>query len=59
MKKKTFEQALSEIELLVQKMEDENIGLEQSIKCYEKSIELISFCEKTLSDANQKITFLN
>lgn len=59
MKKRTFEQALSELELLAKKMEDENIELEQSIKCYEKSVELISFCEKILSDANQKIISIN
>ena len=59
MKKKTFEQAMSELESLAKKMEDENIELEQSIKYYEKSVELISFCEKILAEANQKIISIN
>lgn len=50
---------MSELESLAKKMEDENIELEQSIKYYEKSVELISFCEKILAEANQKIISIN
>lgn len=59
MKKKTFEQVFSELENLVSKIENENLELEESLKYYKKSCDLINFCEKLLLDAKQKITDIN
>lgn len=59
MKKKTFEQVFSELENLVSKIENENLELEESLKYYKKSCDLINICEKLLSDAKQKITDIN
>lgn len=59
MKKITFEQAFSELESLAVKIKDENLELEQSLKYYEKAQNLINYCEKILSEAEQKITDIN
>lgn len=56
MKKKTFEQAFLELENLVSKIENENLELEELLKYYQKSCNLIDFCEKLLLDTKQKIT---
>ena len=55
-KKLTFEEAFSELEMLALKMENENLGLEESMKCYQKANNLYKFCEKMLKNADQKIT---
>lgn len=59
MKKKTFEEAFSELENLTSKMDSENLELEKSLEYYKKANELIAFCEKLLSNASQKITNIN
>lgn len=59
MTKKTFEQAISDLESIATKLENENMSLEDSIKNYEKAKKLIEFCETSLQDAKQKITYLN
>ncbi len=50
-KKPKFEVALKKLEEIVQKMEEGNLSLEQSMKLFEEGIELSRFCEKTLSEA--------
>ena len=57
--KKTFEQAISDLESIAAKLENEKIGLEDSIKNYEEAKKLIEFCEASLQNARQKITYLN
>ncbi len=59
MKKKNFEEAFSELENLASKLENENLELEQSLEYYKKAHDLINFCEKLLSEVNQKITNIN
>lgn len=59
MKKKNFEEAFSELENLASKLENENLELEKSLEYYKKAHNLINFCEKLLSEVNQKITNIN
>ena len=59
MEKKTFEQAIEELETLVLKIENENLDLEDAINCYKKSKELSLYCESLISNAKQKITYLD
>lgn len=58
MANRTFEQAMQELETLVLKIENENLGLEDAVEYYQKSKELASYCENLINDAKQKITFL-
>lgn len=54
-KKIDFESSLKELELIVAKLEDENINLEDSVKSFEKGINLVKECQKELQSAELKI----
>ncbi len=51
----SFEQALAELERIVQNLESGNVELEQSIKMYERGAALKTHCEGKLKDAKLKI----
>ena len=50
-----FEKALSELETLVEDMEQGNLSLEESLKRFEKGIALSSECQQALQNAELKI----
>ena len=50
-----FESTLSEIEKIIESLEEGNLSLEDSIKAYEKGISLTQACQKMLADAELKI----
>ena len=50
-----FEAALQELEQLVNKMESGDQGLEDSLKSFQRGIELTRTCQKGLKEAEQKI----
>lgn len=51
----SFEQALSELEQVVSKLERGDVPLEDSIKLYERGAELKARCETKLKDAEEKV----
>ena len=51
----SFEQALSELEEIVEKLEQGDIDLEDSIDIYERGNLLKAHCEKKLESAKMKI----
>ena len=51
----TFEQALSELEDIVNSLERGDISLEDAIKAYERGSELKDQCEKRLKEAKLKV----
>ena len=53
-----FELALSQLEKIVLKLEDDNINLEDSVKSFEQGIELVKKCQKQLKDAELKVSKL-
>lgn len=53
-----FEQALSELEALVERMEQGELSLEQSLKDFERGIELTRACQGALKEAEQKVQLL-
>jgi exodeoxyribonuclease VII small subunit len=53
-----FEQNLSELESLVERMERGEISLEESLKNFEKGIALTRVCQKALQDAERKVQIL-
>jgi exodeoxyribonuclease VII small subunit len=53
-----FEKSLEELEALVEKMETGGMTLEESLKCFERGITLSKACQKSLSQAEQKISIL-
>ena len=53
-----FEKSLNELEKIVEKLQNGDISLDESIKLFEKGMELTNDCRKTLETARQKITSL-
>ena len=54
-KNQTFEDALSRLETLVEKMESGDGTLEQSLDWFEKGMSLIESCRQELEAAEQKV----
>ncbi|MCP3673529.1 MAG: exodeoxyribonuclease VII small subunit [Gammaproteobacteria bacterium] len=55
---KDFEQQLSELETLVEHMENGDISLENSLKSFEQGIKLARSCQKSLKEAELKVKIL-
>lgn len=53
--KMTFEEALKELEGIVQKLEAGDVDLEQSIAIYERGAALKAHCESRLKSAELKV----
>ncbi len=53
-----FEQALSELEALLERMERGELSLEESLKHYERGVELGRACQRALDSAEQRIRIL-
>lgn len=56
---RSFEQAMTELEKIVQAVESGQVPLAEALSQYEKGIALISYCQKILSQAEQKIAKLS
>ena len=54
-----FERALDELEKLVQRMEQGDLSLEESLKLYERGTELSKACQKALDAAEKRIRILS
>ena len=53
-----FEQALGELEALVEKMERGDMALEESLQAFERGLVLTRTCQQALKDAEQKVRIL-
>ena len=51
----SFEQALNELEEIVNSLERGDVSLEDAIKAYERGSELKNQCEKRLKEAKMKV----
>lgn len=54
----TFEKNLELLTDVIQKMEQQDVGLEDSLKLYEQGIQLTRKCQKIIDDAEKKIAQL-
>lgn len=54
----SFEEALTEFEGLVERMEQGDLSLEDSVGAYQRGMELHKYCEKVLADAERRIEVL-
>lgn len=55
----SFERALSRLETIVEKLDDDSLSLEESIELYEEGIVLSKQCSKTLEEAELRIEKVN
>ncbi len=53
-----FEKTLAELETLVEQMEQGDLSLEESLKCFERGIVLTRNCQQALTEAEQKVKLL-
>ena len=53
-----FEAALAELEQIVERLEQGELSLEQSLRQFERGVELTRSCQKALREAEQKISIL-
>lgn len=55
----SFEQALSELESLVETLEQGDLSLEESLKSFERGVALTRTCQMALKEAEQKVQILS
>ena len=53
-----FEASIEKLEKLVEKMEDGDLTLEESLKFFEEGVKLTRECQQALVDAEQKVRVL-
>jgi exodeoxyribonuclease VII small subunit len=58
MAKKTFEQAIKQLEQIVQDLESGDMPLEKAVKKFEEGIQLAKFCSEKLDETEKRITIL-
>lgn len=54
----SFEEALNRLKEISELMEGEELSLEDSMKLFKEGMEISSFCNKKLDDAERKISTL-
>ena len=54
-KQKSFEESLLRLKEISEKLEESEVGLDDSIKLYEEGVKLAKKCYTTLSEAELKI----
>jgi exodeoxyribonuclease VII small subunit len=58
MAKERFEDALHKLEKIVSKLEEGDLPLEESLKCFEEGIRLSRFCNQKLDEAEKRVEIL-
>ena len=58
MAKKNFEDSLAKLEEITEKLESGNLSLEESLTKFDEGVKLAEFCNKKLSEAQEKINLL-
>ena len=54
-KDNNFESNLKKLEMIVEKLESGDIGLEESVKLYEEGMQIKKICDKKLKDIEMQI----
>ena len=54
-KEMTFEQAVAELQTVVEKLEAGKVALEESLSLYERGVELVKICNERLDLAEQRV----
>jgi exodeoxyribonuclease VII small subunit len=55
----TYEATIEQLKNIIEKIEDGNTGLDESMKLYERGAALVKQCEGMLAEAEVKITTLS
>lgn len=57
--KLTFEEAMSKIEEIAEKLETGKVNLDEMVELYKQGTELSVYCNKMIDEAEQKIRILS
>lgn len=57
-KKKSFEQSLSQLEKIVNELEEGDLPLEKALKKFEEGIKTSKYCSEILDETERKISVL-
>ncbi|MCP4995170.1 MAG: exodeoxyribonuclease VII small subunit [Gammaproteobacteria bacterium] len=55
----SFEQALAELETMVDTLEKGELSLEESLHSFERGVKLTRICQQALKEAEQKVQILS
>ncbi len=58
MAKPSYEESIKRIENIVAKLEGGSLPLDEALKLFEEGTKLVSYCSKSLDEAEQRITEL-
>lgn len=58
MAKKTFENALTQLDRITEELEQGDLGLDSSLKKFEEGIKLVQFCNEKLEEARGQVDLL-
>ncbi|SCY98723.1 exodeoxyribonuclease VII small subunit [Alkaliphilus peptidifermentans] len=58
MRRKKFEDALKELELIINNLENRELGLDDSLKLFRDGVELYQYCHNELDEAEKKISMI-
>ncbi len=56
---KKYEEQINELKEIIEKIENGDAGLDESLELYEKGIAIMKNCEKILEEAELKVTELS
>lgn len=59
MKPKTYEEAITQLEKIVTRLENGDANLDEALKLFQEGAELAAYCGKALDAAEQKIRTLS
>ena len=54
----SFEAAVSELEEIIENLEDKDISLDRALKEYERGVKLSKFCSNKIEQAEKKIDII-
>lgn len=55
----TYEEAIEELRKVVATLNEGKVSLDESIKLYQRGIELASLCDKKLKEVEEKVSIIN
>lgn len=55
---KTLEQSMKELQAVIEKLEDEEIGLEEAFKLYQEGMKLLKYCNAAVDKVEKKLIVL-
>ncbi|MGH7197403.1 MAG: exodeoxyribonuclease VII small subunit, partial [Candidatus Omnitrophota bacterium] len=58
LEKKKFEEAVEELEKVVERLESGELSLEESLAAFEEGVGLVKFCNQKLNEVEKKIELL-